>query len=56
MKLKKSLTIAVKNYLKEVDSQSSIISTSHNTLIELVKIFGKKAIRAEINTQLEKER
>ena len=41
MKLKKSLTIAVKNYLKEID-----------TLIKLVRIYGKKDIRSEINRLL----
>jgi len=56
MKLKKSLTIAVKNYLKEIDNQSPIVSTSHNTLIKLVRIYGKKDIRSEINRQLYKKR
>jgi len=56
MKLKESLTIAVKNYLKEIDNQSPIVSISHNTLIKLVRIYGKKDIRSEINRQLYKKR
>lgn len=51
-----ALIIAVKNYLKEVDGQSPIVSTSHLTLIKLVRIFGAKDVRAEINRQLYKER
>jgi len=50
------LIIAVKHYLKEVDRQSPIVPTSHNTLIKLVRIFGAKDIRAEINRQLYKEK
>jgi len=56
MKLKNSLIIAVKNYLKEIENQSPIVSTSHNTLIKLVRIFGKKTVRSEINRQLYKKR
>lgn len=55
MKLSKTLIIAVKNYLKEIDNQSPIVSTSHNTLIKLVRIFGKKIVRSEINRQLYKK-
>jgi len=56
MKLKNALIIAVKNYLKEIENQSPIVSTSHNTLIKLVRIFGKKTVRSEINRQLYKKR
>ncbi len=56
MKLSKTLIIAVKNYLKEIDNQSPIVSTSHNTLIKLVRIFGKRTVRSEINRQLYKKR
>ena len=51
-----ALIVAVKNYLKEVDSQSPIVPTSHLTLIKLVRIFGAKDVRAEINRQLYKEK
>ena len=51
-----ALIVAVKNYLKEVDSQSPIVPTSHLTLIKLVRIFGAKDVRAEINRQLYEER
>tara|TARA_Y100001937_G_scaffold40685_1_gene57817 strand:+ start:442 stop:609 length:168 start_codon:yes stop_codon:yes gene_type:complete len=54
--MKNNLIVAVKNYLKEIDSQSPIVPTSHLTLIKLVRIFGKKAVRTEIDRQLYKER
>ena len=42
----------VRDYLKEIETQSPIVHTSHWTLIKLSEKYGKDEVRKEIDKQL----